>query len=75
MDEFLDDVSMHKDFMKVDLAKLGGEEYNPSDILKKQSNFWTKYWAPSGEEGKLKREACHSSMETYRKFALPHAAT
>ena len=28
-----------KDFMKVDLAKLGGEEYNPSDTLKQQSNF------------------------------------
>ena len=63
-----------KDFMKVDLAKLGGEEYNPSDILKQQSLFWAKYWAPSGEDAKLTKDADHRSMETYRKFALPQAA-
>ena len=63
-----------KDFMKVDLAKLGGDEYNPSGLLKQQSDFWSQCWAPKGEAGLLTRNTCHSSMDTYRNFALPHAA-
>ena len=63
-----------KDFMRVDLEKLGGDEFNPTNILNKQIDFWSKYWSPKGENGLETKKRCSEFMEIYRDFALPEAA-
>ena len=35
--------------MRVDLGKLGGDEFNPAAILNKHIDFWSTYWAPKGD--------------------------
>ena len=60
--------------MRVDLEKLGGDEFNPTAILNRQIEFWSTYWAPKGENGLETKRKCREFIEIYRDFALPEAA-
>ena len=44
--------------MRVNLSKLGGDEFNPSRILEQQAEFWSQYWSP---DGKALSSACVES--------------
>jgi len=63
-----------KEFMRVNLSKLGGDEFNPGKILEQQADFWSQYLSPKGKAGNETKERCALFMEIYRNFALPEAA-
>ena len=60
-----------KAFLKIDLAKFGGSDFNPSEVLANQSDSWSQYWAPKGVEGEKIKSACHECMAIFRSFAMP----
>ena len=47
-----------KEFMRVNLSKLGGDEFNPSKILEQQAEIWSQYWSPDGKAGNETKERC-----------------
>ena len=61
--------------MKIDLAKFGGSDFNPSDVLASQSDSWSQYWAPKDVEGDKIKSACYECMAIFRAYAQPLAKT
>ena len=63
-----------KAYLKIDLDKFGGDEFNPSKIIAEQANTWSQYWAPKGVEGDKTKSACYECMDILRDLAFTESA-